>query len=185
MSNTPNESPGGEPVTSSGPKRLVPLVLASAIGLSAGGAAGALVAGPVMAERAVARAEVVAAEVVAKVASGELDGGRRGRRGGGDAAGPVYRVENLVLNPAQSGGTRFLLAALALELSDDPSVEAMEARDAEVRDAVLRVLGGKTVVQLADIAARPALKEELQAAVDSIMGRRTVSAVYLPQFVIQ
>jgi len=139
----------------------------------------------------VARAEVVAEEVVAKVASGEYGAKKDGYgRGGGErgeaaAGAEVYRVENLVLNPANSGGTRFLVATLALQVADSTASAGLAERDAEVRDAVLRVLGAKTVTELADMASRPALKQELVGAVDSVFGGATVSAVYLPQFVIQ
>lgn len=190
MSNATNEQKGTEGAKPSAVKRIIPLILASSVGLSLGGAAGALIAGPVMAERAVAHAEVVAEQVMARAASGELGGGKNDGHGKSNERGaageaPVYKVENLVLNPAQSGGTRFLIATLALEVADSSTTEVMKNRDSEVRDAVLRVLGAKTVVELADMASRHLLKQELQVAVDSVFGGKLVSAVYLPQFVIQ
>src|SRR5687768_107069 len=121
MSKDTNEQENeGQP---SEPKRLglIPLVLAGSLGLFGGGVAGALVAGPLLAKQAVARAESVAIEMV----TGE-GGEGHGKKGGaaegehGEAvAAPVHKVENLVLNPAGSGGTRFLLASLALEVGDE------------------------------------------------------------------
>jgi flagellar FliL protein len=193
MSNAANDPTATEGAQPSRLKRILPIVLAGSIGLTVGGGAGVLVAGPVMAERAVARAEVVAEEVVAKVAAEHIGGGAaKGGHGAGKEAehgavvgAPVYKVENLVLNPAQSGGTRFLVASLALEVADSATSTAMKERDSEVRDAVLRVLGAKTVGQLSDMTGRSVLKQELQTAVDSIFGEHSVSAVYFPQFVIQ
>ncbi len=191
MSTRPNEEQDAAAAPPSAGKRMLPMVLAGSIGLFLGGAAGALVAGPVMAEKALAHAEVVAEDVVAKVAagghgSGKKEEGKKGGEGHGEGEeAVVYKVENLVLNPAQSGGTRFLVATLALEVADEAASEAMKPRDAEVRDAILRILGAKTVNQLADMTGREALKTELRTAVDSIFGEHTVSAVYLPQFVIQ
>lgn len=186
MSSTPNEQQETAAAEPSAVKRILPMILAGSVGLFAGGAGGVLVAGPVMAEKAVARAEVVAEEVVARAASGE-HGASHGKKGEDGEAIPatVYKVENLVLNPAQSGGTRFLVATLALEVADSTASASMQQRDSEVRDAILRVLGAKTVGQLADMAGRPALKQELRTAVDSVFGGETVSNVYLPQFVIQ
>ncbi len=71
-------------------------------------------------------------------------------------------IDNLVLNPSGSGGTRHLMLSVAVEVKDDADAEQMKARDAEVRDAVLHVLGSKTVDELADIAARDSLKLELR-----------------------
>ena len=188
MSNAPKDPQETQADPPSKVKRIIPLVLASSIGLFAGGAAGALIAGPVMAERAVAHAQVVAEQVVGKSAAGGKGGAETdssGKKDGKTTDAPVYKVENLVLNPAQSGGTRFLVATLALEVADSSATIAMKQRDSEVRDAVLRVLGGRTVVQLSDMAGRSLLKQELQVAVDSVFGKKLVSAVYLPQFVIQ
>lgn len=195
MSNTANDQTATGDAQPSALKRILPIILAGSMGLAVGGGAGVLVAGPVMAERAVAHAEVVAEEVVAKMAAEHIGGGTTAKGGKGKegkqgeeaaaAGASVYKVENLVLNPAQSGGTRFLVASLALEVADSATSTAMKERDSEVRDAILRVLGAKTVVQLSDMSGRPVLKHELQTAVDSIFGEHSVSAVYFPQFVIQ
>jgi flagellar protein FliL len=192
MSNEANEQEKeGQPGGSKKPG-MVPMVLAASVGLLGGGVAGALVAGPLLAKQAVARAESVAIEMVAGEGAGEhgekgkakgkAKGGEHGEEGAGAA---VHNIEGLVLNPAGSGGTRFLLASLALELVDSTTTETLKQRDVEVRDAVLRVLGSKNVVELTDMAARPLLKQQLQMAVDSLFGAETISAVYFPQFVIQ
>jgi len=177
---------------SGGSKRpgMIPMVLVASVGLLGGGVAGALVAGPLLAKQAVAAAESAAIAMVAGEGAGEhgetekekSKGGGHGEAAGGAA---VHEVQGLVLNPAGSGGTRFLLAGLALELADSTVMETMKQRDIEVRDAVLRVLGSKSVAELSDMAGRPLLKQQIQAAVDSIFGEETISAVYFPQFVIQ
>ena len=61
----------------------------------------------------------------------------------------------------------------------------MKTRDAQVRDALLTVLGHKTVEDLTNIVARDTLKVELKAAVSELFPEGTVTAIYLPQFVIQ
>lgn len=98
---------------------------------------------------------------------------------------PIYTIDNLVLNPAQSGGTRFLMLAVAFELSGADREAAMKARESEVRDTVLRILGEKTVAQLSEVSQRDTLKAQLQAAVGSKLGAGSVTQVFFPQFVIQ
>ena len=61
----------------------------------------------------------------------------------------------------------------------------MAARDAQVRDTLLTVLGHKTVQELTDIGARDSLKSELKGAVSGILPEGVVRGIYLPQFVIQ
>ena len=95
-------------------------------------------------------------------------------------------IENLVLNPAGSNGTRFLMAAVAAEVKDEKIDEEMGQRDAELRDAVLRILGERTVDQLAEMSLRDALKNELVDSLNARLKSKTaVKRVYFPQFVIQ
>jgi flagellar FliL protein len=95
-------------------------------------------------------------------------------------------MENLVLNPAGSNGTRFLMAAVAAELKDEKVKEDMTARDAELRDAVLRLLGERTVDQLSDVTMREELKKQLTDSLNSRLGMKgAIKRVYFPQFVIQ
>ncbi len=90
-----------------------------------------------------------------------------------------------MLNPAESGGTRFLLLTISFELKNAELAETMKARDAELRDAVLASLGGKSVEQLAEMSAREALKEELRDVAARLFRAGAVKRVYFPQFVIQ
>ena len=94
-------------------------------------------------------------------------------------------INDLVVNPAGSGATRFLLASVAISPGENGSVSTFETRDIELRDALLRLLGSKTVDELADIQLRAALTEEMIAVLDGLLGEGYVGQVFLPQFVIQ
>ena len=94
-------------------------------------------------------------------------------------------VENLVLNPAGTNGSRFLLLTIGLAVPDEAGSQALQARDPELRDVVIRQLGAKTVETLADITRRDSLKVELRAALVERFGKKSVLDVYFPQFVIQ
>ena len=90
-----------------------------------------------------------------------------------------------MLNPAESGGTRFLLLSITFQSKDAKVLEAMKARDAELRDVVLVTLGAKTVEQLADMKSRETLKTELVSATKKLLKKKSRIQVYFPQFVIQ
>lgn len=197
------------PAPKAGKSVPLPLLLAVAAGLAAGGGAGVFVVGPALANgiapavAATARAkqshaankgthgdesdttssdEAAADDEEGGDAGGEAAGGHGGKEGAGT---PVYTLDNLVLNPAQSGGARFLLLTIAFELKGAATLEAMKARDAELRDAVLVTVGNRTVEQLADMGVRDSLKVELQAATKKLFRKAVVRRVYFPQFVIQ
>jgi flagellar FliL protein len=151
-------------------------VLGLVLGLAVGGAAGVLVAGPLVVRRI--------AEPAAP--AGSVEGEKRGRREGVDTVpGAVHTLDNLIVNPAGTQGTRFLVVSVALEVDRPETAAGLVARDAEVRDAVLRVLGGKTVADLSDVEKRETLKDEIGAAVKALMKSGEIRRLYLPQFVIQ
>ena len=108
-----------------------------------------------------------------------------GEKEGAPAETPVHLLDNLVLNPANSGGSRFLLLTVAIELNKAAVAEQFKARDSELRDLILTALGTKTVEQLTDISQRDAFKAQVIAAVEARFGKKTIKRLYFPQFVVQ
>ena len=101
------------------------------------------------------------------------------------AGASVHLLENLVLNPASSGGARFLLLTVAIEVGNAKAGEEFKTRDAELRDIILTALGVKTVDELTEIARREQFKTELKTAIDAKFGKKAVKSLYFPQFVVQ
>ena len=155
------------------------LVVATLVGVLVGGGAGAFAAGPLLAKRVVASMDLVEAGAAASAQHGPTP------TGDSAVSGAVHRVENLLVNPAQTGGSRLLMLSVALEVEDDTQVERLVERDAQVRDAIMGVLGRKNVVELVDMEARPDIKEEITVAVDSAVGAATVRGIFFPVYVLQ
>lgn len=107
----------------------------------------------------------------------------------GDASEPararLVELDDLVLNPAGTDGARFLVLALAMDMRDEEGVRAAREHDPAVRDVILTLLSAKTVAELSDITARPALREELRDGLNGVLGEGSVLRIYLPRFVIQ
>jgi flagellar FliL protein len=97
----------------------------------------------------------------------------------------THAIENLVLNPAGSNGSRFLMVTATFELKDASTEEKMKDHEAEARDRILGVLGRKTVDELSDINKRDAIKTELLDSVAPLFPKGSVLKVFFPQFVIQ
>jgi flagellar FliL protein len=104
---------------------------------------------------------------------------------GEGSGGATWPIENLVLNPAGSNGTRFLMVNATFEMKDEAAKEAAKDKEAEARDIILALLGKKSIDQLADMNQRDAIKKEVLAAVAPIFPKGTVTKVFFPQFVIQ
>ncbi|CAN5238478.1 N/A [soil metagenome] len=162
------ETPKGKPFA---------LIGVIALGLAIGAGAGLYVVGPKF------------SKPPAAAASSEKHGGTTA---GSEKAGTgesepktMHVVDNLVLNPAGSGGTRFLMVNATFEVKDAAALELMKTHDAEVRDILLAELGHKTVEELTDTAARDALKKEMLLSLSPLFPAGSLKRVFFPQFVIQ
>lgn len=192
---------GAEPKKKGLPPFVLPLVLAL-VGTGAGGFVGTKVVGPKL---TAGFSDVITADGVAmhgakkpahaadstdgteEAATAEGEAAKGGGEHDGEAkASPLYTISDLVLNPAGSGGTRFLMLSVAFDMKDSSGVEAFKQRDAEIKDAVLALVGSKTVDQLAEVSAREPLKVEIRDLVGRITKKpKAIKRVSFPQFVIQ
>jgi len=176
-----------------GVKAKLPLIAALVVGLAVGAGSGAVVVGPMIAKTMgfVSHAPPAAAtaeggEAAPAAEHGEAaPAGEHDAKAGDAAAPPVMLLENLVLNPASSGGSRYLLMSIAIESADAKAVAALTLRDAELKDLILTSLSKKTVDELSDVSGREAIKIELITAIKERFGKGAVKQLYFPQFVIQ
>jgi flagellar FliL protein len=166
---TPSESPGK--------KSKLPLIIGVIVALIAAGGGGVFVGGTLLAEKPAPKsaAHAAAAEDEESPAEEHAEG----------PALAAYTIDNLVLNPAGTEGTRFLMVTLALAPKDEAALAVMKERDAVLRDATLRLLERKTVPELTDVLGRDSLKVQIQQVLAKELPKNALRKVYLPQFVIQ
>ena len=62
----------------------------------------------------------------------------------------VYLMKDIVINPAGTGGTRFLSVSFGFELESLELMRMFEGREPIIRDALITILSSKTVAQLTD-----------------------------------
>jgi flagellar FliL protein len=204
MANEP--TPAADAAAPAKPKLPV-LIGMVAVGLLVGGATGAVFVGPMVAKKMGKVTPVVVAvdgehgDAAADGESGDhadasADASADEAAADGEHAAPkegeakaegaaVHLLENLVLNPASSGGSRFLLLTVAIEVGTAKAGEDFKNRDAELRDIILTALGVKTVEELTEIARREQFKTELKTAINAKFGKKAVKSLYFPQFVVQ
>jgi len=169
-----------------GPKGVV-LIGALLGSLLIGAAAGIFAVGPVLAKKSgfVVDHAAAGASADSSHAEGDSTASEGGAEGEGATAN-LHLIDNLVLNPAGTGGARFLMLAAAVEFKSAASVETFKARDAEVRDIVIRVMGARTIEELSEMANRELLKKELADSLGTLVKeKQAIRRIYFPQFVIQ
>ncbi len=149
-------------------------------GVMLGALAGGLVVGALLGAFVVAPRFTRVAE--AKEAPG-AEGKAKEKEKGGEAAKSV-KLENIIVNPAGSQGTRFVMTTVVYEVpaADEPRLRENEVK---VRDAVVDALSALTLDGFTAADSRPRLKATLLQVVRPFVGESTHVAVYVPQFVIQ
>jgi flagellar FliL protein len=158
------------------PKGVLPLVLVAVLTLVVGGGAGLFVVGPLMGGGA----------VEAAAEHGEEEGAAEAEGGHGESSGSTnYSIENLVVNPAGTQGTRFLIVSLTIIPDNAATLARLTERDAEIRDTLLQVLAGKTIQDLSDLTQRESVKEEIRAAAEGVVKPGKIRRIFMPQFVLQ
>jgi flagellar protein FliL len=103
----------------------------------------------------------------------------------GAAESNYYNIESIVVNPAGTGGTRYLSCGVSFEMDSPEGVKVFEAKSAQVKDILITILSSKTVDELADIRMRNQMRRQIQVVVNRFMAPVQVKAVYLTDFVLQ
>jgi flagellar protein FliL len=186
MSDAPSNPPAetkpeeGKKPAPAGPA--LPVLLGAAGGaLVVGAVLGMFVVGPLVVKmRKPADAATAAAEGKEKGKEKK----KEGKKGAGEAA--LFKLENVIVNPAGSQGARFVMTTVAFQLEDEKQNEAMRAKEIQLRDKVVGVIESQTLEALTLPGARDTLRARIARAVEPIIHEEVPHVeVFLPSFVIQ
>ena len=99
--------------------------------------------------------------------------------------GEFSELSDIIINPASSGGQRFLMLNIGLEAMKKETLDEVASKEVVVRDTVLKVLGSRSVDELADITRRNELKESIRQAVNGVLRNGQVERLYFTRYVLQ
>ena len=111
-------------------------------------------------------------------------GGGHGSEGEGGGS-LVYAVKDIVVNPAGTGGTRFLSVSLGFELESESLAWQFEEREPVVRDALITILSSKTVAQLTDTKQKEITRYQIKKRLEQLLETDGITGVYYTDFVLQ
>jgi flagellar protein FliL len=113
--------------------------------------------------------------------------GKEGEGGGGEGGGEgkIYIVKDLIVNPAGTNGTRFLLTTVGFEVTTPEALKDIEAKDVMVRDALNTIFTSKDLTSLVNVEGREALRKEIQEKVGGFIRDGELTNVYFSKFIIQ
>lgn len=98
--------------------------------------------------------------------------------------GVIYILENVIVNPADTHGTRYLNATVGLEVTDAKVMKQLEDRDVELRDLLIDIFGSKRLDELDGTDDREKLRAEIADRVSRLTDDQLIR-VFISNFVLQ
>lgn len=97
-----------------------------------------------------------------------------------------YCLSEFTTNLADEGGRgRFIKLVIYVGYDESSLTEELERRQPEIQDAVLDILGKKTVSELSEPGGYDLLKEEVKEKLNEMLVTGTIARVYFTERVIQ
>ena len=99
--------------------------------------------------------------------------------------GVVYQVEDIIVNPAESGGSHYVVMNIAFEVDSDDDIAHLEKMDAKLRDVLIRTVSSKTIDELDGPDDKEMLRQEIFDKVGEMLPKRHLNNVYFVSFILQ
>lgn len=99
--------------------------------------------------------------------------------------GHYHQYDSFVVSIFDREKVHYLRIKVALELAKPEIASEIEAKDPQIKDSMIFVLGDFTVRELLDNQAKLLVKEVLLKTLNKILGRGKVIDVYFTEFVVQ
>jgi flagellar FliL protein len=99
--------------------------------------------------------------------------------------GPMVSIDPFIVNILDHETTRYLKAAITLEVDSPEAGSEAEQRMPQLQDAILLLVGNKTFDELRDLQGKLQLRAELMEKLNKIMHKGQVRKIYFTDFVVQ
>lgn len=110
---------------------------------------------------------------------------KSGGHGDEEAGSLVFVIKDIVVNPAGTGGTRFLSVSFGFELGSAYAASEFRDRELMVRDALITILSSKTVAQLTDAKQKEIVRYQIKKRLEKLLDTDEINGVYYTDFVLQ
>lgn len=99
--------------------------------------------------------------------------------------GQFFELDDVVINPAESGGRRYLVLEMALETKNPKLIEEAKSKEIWIRDAIITLLTKKTAQEFMELSAREKLKKEILDILNRKMMLGKFERLYFKKYILQ
>ncbi|MBO6537114.1 MAG: flagellar basal body-associated FliL family protein [Balneolaceae bacterium] len=96
----------------------------------------------------------------------------------------TYMMEQLVVNPANTNGRRYLMVEISLEMHLE-HIPLMETNNPKVKQDLIEAFSSRTVSELTTAEEREVLRQEVTDIINSSIGETSVQNLYFTKYVLQ
>ncbi|NOY88201.1 MAG: flagellar basal body-associated FliL family protein [FCB group bacterium] len=107
------------------------------------------------------------------------------KKKGSEEGSIIYTIKNIVVNPAGTGGSRFLSVSFGFELESPELEQEFSQKEPIIRDALITILSSRTVAQLTDPKQKEIVRYQIKKRVSQLMDTDGLDGVYYTDFVLQ
>lgn len=97
----------------------------------------------------------------------------------------VYKMDELIVNPAGTNGQRYLVVEISMELEHSDHIELINQNIQRIKHNMNESLSSRTVNQLVRFEERELLRRELAVIVNREIGEHSVRNLYYTKYVMQ
>jgi len=126
-----------------------------------------------------------ATEATAEKESGS--GGHGGEESGEKSVGSsmIYMVDDVIVNPSGTGPGRFLSVSIGFDVASEESALLLEERSPIIKDALITILGSKTIAQLTDSKEKEITRFQIKKRIENLLHLEDINAVYFTDYILQ
>ncbi|CAD7288623.1 hypothetical protein LMG7974_01095 [Campylobacter majalis] len=99
--------------------------------------------------------------------------------------GPIYPLDQFIVNLLSENGSRFLKTKIDLEQSAEPLAAELDKKKALLRDIIIRTLSSKTFEEVSTAKGKDKLKDEIVGMINEVLSDGYIKNIYFTDFVVQ
>ncbi len=99
--------------------------------------------------------------------------------------GIIHIIDNITVNTLGSGGRRYVIAEVALEVSDQAVIDEIILREPQIRDEFIRYLRRQTAEHVLDLGFQERSRRDLTAMLNLHLNEGIVDSLYYIKLLLQ
>ena len=98
--------------------------------------------------------------------------------------GEIYIIEDIVVNPRETRGMRFVNVSIGLDCNNGKTLKAVGKQDIRIRDYLISLFSNCLVEELDDEADKDTLRKKIRSDINRLINNDGVQAVYFTNFIL-